>query len=86
MPRVIEVDARHKKFEEGIKAAMKANVADLTGEEMLAILSQVLGQLVALQDQRTMSPERAMAIVATNIEAGNAAVIAGLAGGAGGTA
>lgn len=75
----VTVDERHKKFEQGIKDAMAATVDDLTGEEMLAILSQVLGQLIALQDQRTMTSERAMLIVATNIEAGNASVLANLA-------
>lgn len=75
----VTVDERHKKFEQAIKDAMAATVDDLTGEEMLAILSQVLGQLIALQDQRTMTSERAMLIVATNIEAGNASVLANLA-------
>lgn len=76
--RQINMDERHKRFEAAIKAAMKENVADLTGEEMLAILSQVLGQLIALQDQRTMTPDRAMSIVAVNIEAGNASALAEL--------
>lgn len=68
----------HKRFEAGVKAAMKEHVGGLSGEEMLAIMSQVLGQLIALQDQRTMTPDRAMSIVAVNIEAGNASALAEL--------
>ena len=43
----------------------------LTALELLAIASNMLGKLVALQDQRTVSPEMAMDVVAKNIEVGN---------------
>lgn len=44
----------------------------LSAAEMLAVAANMLGKLIALQDQRTMTPERAMEIVAKNIEHGNA--------------
>ena len=43
----------------------------LSAEEMLAGASQIVGTLVALQDQRSMTPDMAMQIVGTNIEEGN---------------
>jgi hypothetical protein len=46
--------------------------------EILAIAAYTLGQLIALQDQRAVTPAMAMEIVASNIEAGNGHVIEGL--------
>lgn len=77
--RVMTMGEDHKRFETDIKAAMQMHVGNLSGEEMLAIVSQVLGQLIALQGQRTMTPDRAMAIVAANIEEGNRTALADLA-------
>lgn len=47
--------------------------------EMLAIASNMVGKLVAMMDQRTVTPQMAMQIVADNIEAGNRQVIEELA-------
>ena len=53
-------------------AVMRKHGADLRAEDILAIASYTVGQLIALQDQRTMTPAMAMEIVASNIiEAGN---------------
>ena len=46
--------------------------ADRIGAQgMLAVASSVVVHLIALQDQRTMSPERALNIVAQNIQLAN---------------
>lgn len=68
--RIMAPTAEHQKFMQDLKQALANNV-NLRGEEMLAIASVFLGQLIAAQDAATMSPQRAMAIVARNIEAGN---------------
>lgn len=47
----------------------------LSAEEMLAIAANMLGKLLALQDQRTMTTEKAMTIIQLNIEHGNKTVI-----------
>ena len=47
----------------------------LSSLEMLAVASNMLGKLVAMQDQRTTTPEQAMNIVAKNIELGNKQVL-----------
>ncbi|MET1413540.1 hypothetical protein ABVF61_14800 [Roseibium sp. HPY-6] len=46
--------------------------------ELLAVSSQLVGNLIALQDETRMSPETAMEIVLQNIEEGNRAAIADL--------
>lgn len=47
----------------------------LSSAELLAIAANMLGKLIAMQDQRTMTSERAMAIVTRNIELGNRQVL-----------
>lgn len=53
-----------------LKSAL-ARHAHLTPQEMLAGASQLVGNLIALQDQRTMTPSMALEVVQANIEAGN---------------
>lgn len=44
---------------------------ELSPEEMLGIVCQLVGNLVALQDQRKYTPEAVMKMVGKNIEVGN---------------
>jgi hypothetical protein len=60
------------KFLADMKAAMPPNMAD---QRILAIASQFVGQLIALQDQRKITPDMAMQIVSENIEIGNRAAL-----------
>jgi hypothetical protein len=50
----------------------------MTALEILAVGANMLGKLVAMQDQRTVTPDMAMKIVAENIEYGNKEVLAQL--------
>lgn len=53
-------------------AKMKAAIdPQLEPMEMLALVSQLVGNLIALQDQRRITPEMAMIVVSQNIEVGN---------------
>lgn len=70
--KTYEPKPEHKKFMDDLKAQMPA---DMPAQEILAITSQFVGQLIALQDQRVMSPEQAMQLVGQNIEIGNRAAI-----------
>lgn len=47
----------------------------LTPLEILAVGANMLGKLVALQDQRVTTAAQAMAVVAANIEGGNMQVL-----------
>ena len=51
----------------------------LTPLELLAIAANMLGKLIALQDQRKISPAMAMEIVVKNVEHGNKQVLDELA-------
>jgi hypothetical protein len=48
----------------------------VTAEEMLAIGANLLGKLLAYQDQRTMTRERGLEIIIQNIELGNQQALA----------
>lgn len=52
---------------------------DVSALEMLAIASNLVGKLVAMQDQAAVTPEKAMEVVAKNIEIGNRQAVAELA-------
>ena len=51
------------------------HASKLTPLELLAIASNMLGKLIALQDQRTTSQSMAMEVVTQNIEHGNKQVL-----------
>lgn len=61
-----------QKFMMDMKAAMPPNMSD---QRILAIAAQFVGQLIALQDKRKLTPEMAMQIVSENIEIGNQAAL-----------
>ena len=44
---------------------------EISSTELLAVMAHTTGGCVAMQDQRTMTPEMAMQIVSKNLEAGN---------------
>lgn len=53
---------------------------NITAVELLAILSYAVGQCVALLDKEKFTKDRAMDVVANNIEIGNQAVVNDLDG------
>lgn len=69
--KTIKPQAEHLAFRNALMAAIAQHGATLDAAELLALTSHFVGQLVALQDQRVMTPAMAMEIVATNIQQGN---------------
>jgi len=57
----------HRKMMELVKEYMAPD----TAEQVLATLAVGVGQALALQDQRTMTPDRGLAIIEENIVLGN---------------
>lgn len=76
----------HLAYRKAIEQAMRDHGATLRADELLAVTAHLVGQLIALQDQRVMTPAMAMEIVQTNLEQGNREVIDGLLNSTGGTA
>lgn len=63
--------ADHQAMRNELIAVMRKYGGKLRSDEVLALAAYTVGQLIALQDQRTMTPAMAMELVASNIEAGN---------------
>lgn len=78
--------AEHEVAYQELVALMQRHADKLTPIELLAIGANMLGKLVALQDQRTTTPAKAMEVVSMNLEHGNRSVIEQLAHDTGGSA
>ena len=70
----------HEAFYQDLAVLLDKHAGHLSGVEILAIASNMVGKIVALQDQRSITPAKAMEIVFKNIEMGNSQVIESLAG------
>ncbi len=68
----------HEVAYQDLCSILNKHAGHLTAIEMLAIAANMVGKIVAMQDQRVTTSEMAMAVVAENIEAGNKQVIDGL--------
>lgn len=77
---------KHEIAYQELTALVTRHAVGLTAAEVLAIAANMVGKLIALQDQRTMTREQAMEIVANNIELGNRTVIEQLLQSTGGRA
>lgn len=73
--RTVIANAEHEATKQELCHLMARHAEKLSAEEILAIAANVVGKLIALQDQRTMSMDRAMAIVVQNIQCGNEQVV-----------
>lgn len=76
----------HEAFYQDLAALLKKHAGHLSALEMLAVASNAVGKIVAMQDQRKYTPEAIMDIVAKNIEYGNQHAISELLNASGGAA
>jgi hypothetical protein len=77
MAMSIETKPEHEVAYQDLAALLKdkAEAHGLSSLEVLAVASNMVGKLVAMQDQRTVTPDHAMSIVALNIKLGNQQVL-----------
>ena len=76
----------HEIVYQEICALLAKHAGALDAYEILAVAANMLGKLVALQDQRKITPKMAMELVVRNIEHGNQQVLDTLADKAAGRA
>jgi hypothetical protein len=76
---VITAKPEHEIAYQDLVALVNKHAGKLSALELLAIASNMVGKLVAMQDQRSVTPAMAMETVAQNIESGNQQVLAQLA-------
>ncbi len=77
--RVIKARPEHEIAYQDLCALVNRHASKLSALELLAVAANMVGKLVALQDQRTVTPALAMETVAQNIESGNQQVLAQIA-------
>jgi hypothetical protein len=65
----------HEVLYRDLCALLNKHADKVTSRELLAVAANMLGKLLALQDQREMTTDLAMQIVLKNIEHGNKQVI-----------
>lgn len=65
----------HEVLYQELIALVNKHAGKMSSIEMLAVASNMLGKLVALQDQRAVTPAMAMEVVIQNIEQGNKQVL-----------
>lgn len=68
----------HEALYQDLVAILAKHAGSLSAVEMMAVAANMVGKMVALQDQRTLTPAQAMTIVAENIQHGNRQAIEGL--------
>jgi hypothetical protein len=66
---------QHEVVYSELTALLNRHARDLTAIEVLAVAANMVGKLVALQDQRITTPEIAMETVIQNLKAGNQDVL-----------
>lgn len=69
---------KHFMLRQDLVNVLRRHQEVLCPAELLAVSSQLVGNLIALQDETRMSPDLAMEIVLQNIEEGNRTAVADL--------
>lgn len=69
--KVIQPTAEHERLRLALCSCIRRKAPDMPAEDILAIFCQLVGQLIAMQDQRRFTSESIMALVSANIEMGN---------------
>lgn len=79
-------NVRHEAFRKDLIHVMDKHAGKLSAPELLALSAYVVGQIIAHQDQRKMTTQQAMDLVARNIQQGNQDIVADLIGKTAGSA
>jgi uncharacterized protein YejL (UPF0352 family) len=67
--------AEHEALYQELVALLNKHAGKLDAIEMLAVASNMIGKMIAMQDQRKYTGPQVMEVVARNIEAGNQHVL-----------
>lgn len=76
--KIVAPKEQHEAFRLKLIGLFRQHQYTVDAQEMLAISSYFVGQLVALQDQRKVTPDQAMKIVEANLAEGNRQVVRNL--------
>lgn len=69
----------HEVAYQDLCALVNKHAGKLSSLEILAVAANMVGKIIAMQDQRTVTPGMVMKVVAANLEHGNQDALAQLA-------
>lgn len=69
--KIVQPNEVHNQFRADLLEVLRKHGGQLSAMEMLALAAHATGQILALQDQRTVTGEMAMEVVTQNIHQGN---------------
>jgi hypothetical protein len=75
----------HEVAYQDLAKLLRKHATDITSLELLAVAANMVGKILAMQDQTTTTPEAAMKVIAENLEHGNRQVVEALKNNIGGT-
>jgi len=71
----IGANINHNRFHKDLMKLLDKHSGHLQSQEMLALAAKATGQISALMDQRTMTPEMVIQLVIENFQLGNAQIV-----------
>jgi uncharacterized lipoprotein YehR (DUF1307 family) len=74
--KIVEANDAHKVAFEDLGNLLAKHGQKVDAAQMLAIAANMIGKMIALQDERTMTSERALEIVRLNLQKGNVEAMA----------
>lgn len=71
MANIIKPTAIHTAFRNDVLELLGKHAGTLPADQMLALACHLVGQIIAMQDQRRFTAETVMTLVNANIQLGN---------------
>ena len=73
--KCVQCDARHEVAYQDLCRLVSKHASELSSLQLLAIAGNMVGKLIAMQDQRSITAEQALEIVFQNLQAGNRQIL-----------
>lgn len=73
--KYVTADPAHEALFNALCHAVRDTAPNMPSDEVLAVASNFVGKMIAVQDQTKITPEMAMMLVSENIQKGNQQMI-----------
>ena len=73
--KCVQCDTRHEVAYQDLCRLVSKHANELSSLQLLAIAGNMVGKLIAMQDQRSISAEQALEVLFYNLQAGNQQIL-----------
>ena len=73
--KCVQCDTRHEVAYQDLCKLVSKHANELSSLQLLAIAGNMVGKLIAMQDQRSISAEQALEVLFYNLQAGNQQIL-----------